>query len=50
MAGTSEARRMIAQGAVHIDDEKISDADLVLAGGTHIIKVGKRRFARVVIA
>jgi tyrosyl-tRNA synthetase len=47
VAGTSEARRLIAQGAVHIDDEKISDAELVLAKGSHIIKVGKRRFARV---
>jgi tyrosyl-tRNA synthetase len=47
VAGTSEARRLIAQGGVHIDDEKISDPELVLAKGSHIIKVGKRRFARV---
>jgi tyrosyl-tRNA synthetase len=47
VAGTSEARRLIAQGAIHIDDEKISDPELVLAKGSHIIKVGKRRFARV---
>lgn len=50
VSGTSEARRMIAQGAVHIGDEKITDAEHVLAGGSHIIKVGKRRFARVEIA
>ena len=50
VGGTSEARRMIAQGAVHIGDEKVSDAELVLYRGTHIIKVGKRRFARVLIA
>lgn len=47
VGGTSEARRMIAQGAVHIDDQKVTDAEYVLAGGSHIIKVGKRRFAKV---
>ncbi|HPI92707.1 MAG TPA: tyrosine--tRNA ligase [Deltaproteobacteria bacterium] len=50
VSGTSEARRMIAQGAVHVDDGKVSDAELVLARGTHIIKVGKRRFARVTLS
>jgi tyrosyl-tRNA synthetase len=49
VSGTSEARRMISQGAVHINDEKITDSEYVLPGGTHIIKVGKRRFARVEI-
>lgn len=50
VGGTSEARRMIAQGAVHIDDTKVTDAELVLEGGTHVIKVGKRRYARVILA
>ena len=50
VGGTSEARRMIAQGAVHVDDAKVTDAELVLAGGPHIIKVGKRRFARVTLS
>jgi tyrosyl-tRNA synthetase len=50
VAGTSEARRMIAQGAVHVGDEKVTDAELVLPGGTYVIKVGKRRFARIEIA
>jgi tyrosyl-tRNA synthetase len=49
VAGTSEARRMIAQGAVHIGDEKIADGEYVLPKGSHVIKVGKRRFARVEI-
>ncbi|HVN71095.1 MAG TPA: S4 domain-containing protein, partial [Desulfomonilia bacterium] len=49
VAGTSEARRMISQGAVHIGDEKISDSEYVLTKGSHIIKVGKRRFAKVEI-
>jgi len=35
---------------VHVDDAKVTDAELVLAGGPHIIKVGKRRFARVTLS
>jgi tyrosyl-tRNA synthetase len=50
VGGTSEARRMISQGAVHIDDLKVTDAEYVLPKGSHIIKVGKRRFAKVTIA
>lgn len=49
VGGTSEARRMISQGAVHIDEEKIVDGEHVLPRGSHVIKVGKRRFARVEI-
>jgi tyrosyl-tRNA synthetase len=47
VAGTSEARRMIAQGAVHVGDEKVTDTELVLDRGVHVVKVGKRRFARI---
>ncbi|HON61585.1 MAG TPA: tyrosine--tRNA ligase [Deltaproteobacteria bacterium] len=46
---TSEAKRLVAQGAVSIDEQKVSDPELVLAPGAYIIKVGKRRFARVTI-
>jgi len=49
-ASTSEAIRMINQGAVKIDGEKVSDAKLVLAVGTqHVYQVGKRKFARVTV-
>ena len=45
---TSEALRMIRQGAVRIDGERVSDTALEIgAGGAHIYQVGKRRFARV---
>lgn len=45
---TSEALRMIEQGAVKIDGERIEDKDLkVSAGTTSIYQVGKRRFSRV---
>ncbi|MEE8638935.1 MAG: S4 domain-containing protein, partial [bacterium] len=44
----SEARRLIAQNAVTINDEKVEDpqAEVRLDGG-EIIKVGKRRFVQV---
>ena len=45
---TSEAMRMIKQGAVKIDGEKLSDNKLEVAAGTeHVYQVGKRRFAKV---
>jgi tyrosyl-tRNA synthetase len=48
---TSDAIRMIRQGAVKIDAEKIEDTKLVIkAGSTHIYQVGKRRFARVTVS
>lgn len=46
-SGTSEAKRLVDQGAVRVNDEKVADHEQVLEKGTYIIKVGKRRFARV---
>ncbi|MDD1617465.1 MAG: tyrosine--tRNA ligase [Methylococcaceae bacterium] len=47
-ASTSEAIRMINQGAVKIDGEKVSDTKLLLVvGSKHVYQVGKRKFARV---
>ena len=47
-ASTSESMRMIKQGAVKINSEKVSDAALLLdLGQTYIIQVGKRRIAKV---
>ncbi len=43
----SEANRLIAQGAVSIDGEKISNNIASIKNGS-IIKVGKRRFAKVI--
>jgi tyrosyl-tRNA synthetase len=49
-ASTSEAIRMINQGAVKIDGEKVSDTKLLLAvGSNHVYQVGKRKFARVAV-
>ena len=45
---TSDAMRMIKQGAVTIDGSRIEDTKLVIAKGTTaVFKVGKRRFAKV---
>jgi tyrosyl-tRNA synthetase len=50
-ASTSEALRMIDQGGVRIDGERISDKALVLsAGAAVVLQVGKRKFARVKLA
>ena len=44
-----EARRMIKQGAVKLDDKKIEDIQAsIVPGGEHILKVGKRRFLKVI--
>ena len=48
VSSTSEAFRMIKQGAVRIDGERIEDRSLqIQAGTTHVYQVGRRRFARV---
>ena len=48
---TSDALRMIKQGAVKIDGEKMDDKGLkIQAGSAHIYQVGKRKFARVEVA
>ncbi|MGA8141574.1 MAG: tyrosine--tRNA ligase, partial [Desulfobaccales bacterium] len=50
-AGTSEARRLITQGGVQVDGEKVTDANLELAAGnSYLLKVGKRRFKRVTLS
>ena len=48
VSSTSDAFRMIKQGAVRIDGERVEDRSLEIASGsTNIFQVGKRRFARV---
>ncbi|EHK7542419.1 tyrosine--tRNA ligase [Vibrio cholerae] len=49
VASTSDALRMIKQGAVKLDGEKLEDAKLIPACGTLVYQVGKRKFARVTI-
>jgi tyrosyl-tRNA synthetase len=49
VTSTSEGRRMIDQLAVSIDGEKVTDSGCALEPmGTKIVKVGKRRFCKVI--
>ncbi|HXZ48273.1 MAG TPA: tyrosine--tRNA ligase [Usitatibacter sp.] len=46
----SDAHRMIEQGGVRVNGEKVSDRSLRLApGATYILQVGKRKFAKVAL-
>lgn len=48
VSSTSEAFRMIRQGAVRIDGVRVDDRALeISAGTTHVYQVGKRKFSRV---
>jgi tyrosyl-tRNA synthetase len=45
---TSEARRMIRQGAVRIDGVRVEDPEITVGAGSRcVFQVGKRRFARI---
>ena len=47
-ASTTEAMRMIEQGGVRFDGERLTDRTLKVAGGTTIVaQVGKRKYARI---
>jgi tyrosyl-tRNA synthetase len=48
--GTSEAMRMIQQGAVKLDGERVNDKSVVVKAGTVVVaQVGKRKFARITV-
>ena len=49
VATTSEALRMIKQGAVKVDGDKLDDGKALIAAGTAVYQVGKRKFARVTV-
>jgi len=46
---TSDAFRMIKEGAAKIEGVKISDRNLIPEIGTAVYQVGKRKFARVTV-
>lgn len=49
-ASTSEGLRMIDQGGIKLDGERVSDKALALCAGTSfVLQVGKRKYARVTI-
>lgn len=50
MPSTGEANRMIEQGGVKLDGEKVNDKMLALSKGVTVVaQIGKRRFARVTL-
>ncbi len=50
VASTSDAHRLVRDGAVRIDDEKVGNSrQHIAAGSAHVFRVGKRRIARVAV-
>ena len=50
-ASTSEALRLVTQGAVRLDGQRVSDKNLkVEVGRRQVLQVGKRRFAGVTVS
>ncbi|MBI5848573.1 MAG: tyrosine--tRNA ligase [Nitrospirae bacterium] len=47
--GTGEAVRLIKQGGVKLNDAVVSDANLRLQVGEHIVKVGKKKFYKIIV-
>jgi tyrosyl-tRNA synthetase len=45
----SEARRLITAGAVWVEGERVSDTHAELGAGEYVMRVGKRRWVRLVI-
>jgi tyrosyl-tRNA synthetase len=44
----SEVRRLVQQGGIRLDGEKVSDADLVIVpAGVRILQIGRRKFLRL---
>jgi len=49
-SSTSEAIRMIKQGAVRIDEKKITDTKHIISSGTSAVyQVGKRKFKKIIL-
>ncbi|MBA3771094.1 MAG: tyrosine--tRNA ligase [Ramlibacter sp.] len=46
----SEAHRLIEGGGVRVDSSMVSDKALKLEAGTYVLQVGKRKFARILLA
>ena len=50
-ASNGEAIRLIRQGALSIDGERVTDKDMKLApGGPYLIKLGKRKYLRLMVS
>ena len=49
VASRGEARRLIRQGALTVDDARWSEETAPLPAGEHILKLGKKRFIKVIL-
>jgi len=49
-ASASEAQRNIEQGGVRLNGNRLDDKTLTLQAGSYVLQVGKRKFARVMLA
>ena len=49
VSSNTDARRQIAQNAVSVDGERVADPKADLPVGTHAVRVGKTRWARVIL-
>ncbi|NPA40164.1 MAG: tyrosine--tRNA ligase [Thermodesulfobacteria bacterium] len=45
----SEAKRLISQGAIDINSEKVKEEELELAPGEYILRIGKKKFIKLVV-
>jgi tyrosyl-tRNA synthetase len=51
VASTSEGLRLLSQGGVRVDGDRVADKGLMLMpGGTRLLQVGKRKLARVTLS
>ncbi|PLX66780.1 MAG: tyrosine--tRNA ligase [Denitrovibrio sp.] len=50
LPSNSEARRLAKQGGIYIDGEKQEDIDKCLPAGEYVLKVGKRKFAKLIVS
>jgi tyrosyl-tRNA synthetase len=50
VSSKGDAKRNIEQKGVAVDDVVVTDLNAQLSAGTHVVRVGKNRFARVVVA
>jgi tyrosyl-tRNA synthetase len=51
VSSATEANRLIEQGGVKVNGDRVSDRALKLTKGeTYVVQVGKRKFARVTLA
>ncbi len=48
VGSTSEARRLIKQGAVSLDGQKVTDVEIERPSSGSVFKIGKRRYVRLV--